>query len=338
MNRKFTGDISPLPVKPMLRSLLHIVKCALALLPLLGTGSLRAQQTPQYSQYIFNGLIINPAYAGSKGFLNANAIYRTQWTGLEGAPKTATFSLDGAHVADRIGWGVYAVQDQIGAQSHTTLSGNAAIKLKTSETGVFSFGLALGASFFNFDPARIKTTTPNDPAFVSSQEQALTPDLKAGLYYHTQKFYTGLSVANLMQFGVGHLMQPRPHVFFTSGYVLALSDFLKFKPSFLIKDDLHAPTSADFNAFLLLEERLWLGASYRTRLDIWQRRGKEDTGLAAAAAMAYMLEFYPTEKIRIGYAYDQGKSGFNNLGSHEISLGYYFIRPQGVRTMTPRYF
>jgi type IX secretion system PorP/SprF family membrane protein len=319
----------------MLRSLLHTIRFALALL---APACLQAQQTPQYSQYIFNGMIINPAYAGSKGFLNAHAIYRTQWTGLEGAPRTATFSLDGVNGTDRIGWGVYAVQDRLGAQSHTTLSGNAAIKLKTSEAGVFSFGLALGASFFNFDPARIKTTTANDPAFTGSQQNALTPDLKAGLYYHTRKFYTGLSVANLVQFGVGHLMQPRPHLFFTCGYVLALGDYLKLKPSLLIKDDLHAPTNADFNAFLLLEERLWLGASYRTRLDIWQRLPDEQAGLEAAAAMAYMVEFYPTDKIRIGYAYDRARSGFSNLASHEISLGYYFIRPQGVRTMTPRYF
>lgn len=322
----------------MLRSLLQILKFSLALLLLLCPSILRAQQTPQYSQYIFNGMIINPAYAGSKGFLNANAIYRTQWTGLEGAPRTATFSLDGVNVADRIGWGGYVVQDRIGSQSHTTLSGNAAIKLKTSEAGIFSFGLALGASFFTFDPAKVKTTTPNDPAFGGSQERSLTPDLKAGVYYHTRKFYTGLSVANLVQFGVGHLIQPRPHLFFTSGYVLSLGDYLKFKPSLLIKDDLHAPTNADFNAFLLLEERLWLGASYRTRLNIWQRLPGEEAGLESAAAMAYMLEFYPADKIRIGYAYDHTRSGFNNLGSHEISLGYYFIRQQGVRTLTPRYF
>lgn len=322
----------------MLRSLLHTLKFALALLSLLSPAVLLAQQTPQYSQYIFNGMILNPAYAGSKGFLNANAIYRSQWAGLEGAPRTATFSLDGVNVTDRIGWGGYVVQDRIGAQSHTTLSGNAAVRLKTSQAGVFSFGLALGASFFTFDPARIKTATPNDPAFAGSQENALTPDLKAGLYYHTRKFYTGFSVANLVQFGVGQLMQPRPHLFLTSGYVLALGDQLKFKPSFLIKDDLHAPANADLNAFLLLAERLWLGASYRTRLDIWQRLEGEQTGLEPAAAMAYMLELYPTDKIRIGYAYDRTKSGFNNLGSHEISLGYYFIRPQGMRTLTPRYF
>jgi type IX secretion system PorP/SprF family membrane protein len=321
----------------MQRSLLSLVKVALALLAWFGPGVLRAQQIPQYSQYIFNGLILNPAYAGSKGLLNANAILRTQWSGLEGAPRTATFSLDGVNVADRIGWGVYAVQDQIGAQSHTTLSGNVAVKLKTGEAGVFSFGLALGAAFFHFDPAKIKTTTPNDPAFAGSQQNSLTPDLKAGLYYHSRKFYTGLSVANLVQFGVGHLMQPRPHMFFTSGYVFALSDNLKLKPSFLIKDDLHARTNADFNAFLLLQERLWLGASYRTRLDIWQRLPAEEPGLGAAA-MAYMLEFYPVEKMRIGYAYDRSKAGFNNLGSHEISLGYYFIRHQGAQTMTPRYF
>jgi hypothetical protein len=133
-------------------------------------------------------------------------------------------------------------------------------------------------------------------------------------------------------------MRPRPHLFFTSGYVLPLGDYLKFKPSLLIKDDLHAPTNADFNAFLLLEERLWLGASYRTRLNIWQRLPGEEASLEPAAAMAYMLELYPTDKIRIGYAYDRTKSGFNNLGSHEISLGYYFIRQQGVRTLTPRYF
>ncbi|MGV3503382.1 MAG: type IX secretion system membrane protein PorP/SprF [Adhaeribacter sp.] len=322
----------------MQRSLSFFLKAALCCLLLSGAGGVQAQQMPQYSQYIFNGLILNPAYAGSKGFLSAHASYRSQWAGLEGAPKTATFSLDGVNVSDRIGWGVYAIRDQIGAQSQTDLSANAAVRLKTGEAAVFSFGLALGASFVSFDPDRVHTSTPNDPAFTRSKDQTLSPDLKTGLYFHTRKFYAGLSVANLVQFDVGHLMANRPHLFFTSGYVLTLSDFLKFKPSFLLKDDLKGPTNADFNAFLLLQDRLWLGASYRRSLDIWQRGIGEAQGLEPAAAMAYMVELYPSEKIRIGYAYDQSKSGFNKVGSHEISLGYYFIRQQGTPTLTPRYF
>jgi type IX secretion system PorP/SprF family membrane protein len=317
--------------------LINVKKYGMLALALLLAAVGQAQQTPQYSQYIFNGLIINPAYAGSKGFLNIHGIYRNQWTGLAGAPTTATLSIDGANVADRIGWGVYVVQDQVGVQSQSTLSGNAAVKLKSSENGVFSLGLSLGATYSSFNQGKIKTSTGNDPAFTGNQERSLTPDLKAGIYYHTRKFYGGLSAANLVQFGVGHLQQPRPHVFFTTGILLPLGDFLKLKPSILVKEDFRAPTNADFNAFLLIGEKLWLGATYRRSLDIWNRT-LESPDLEKAAAMAYMLEFYPTERIRVGYAYDQTKSGFNQLATHEIALGYYFIRQQGVRTLTPRYF
>ena len=314
-----------------------ILSFFIAGLALLCAFSVQAQQIPQYSQYIFNGLLINPAYAGSKGLLNANVIYRTQWTGLEGAPSTATASVDGVNAADRLGWGAYLVQDRIGTESNTTLAGSAAIKLRTSEKGVFSLGLAGGISYFSYNQNKIKTTTPNDPTFTNSGQSVITPELKAGFYYHTQKFYAGLSGANLLQWNQRQLTQPRTHLFFTSGYVFTLTEYLKLKPSILLKDDFKAPTSTDFNAFLLLDERLWLGASYRRQLFVWQDK-TETLDLVPIAAMSYMAEFYATEKLRIGYAYDATRSGLNNYGSHEISLGFYFIPKQNIPTTSPRYF
>lgn len=297
----------------------------------------QAQQMPQYSQYIFNSLLINPAYTGSKNFLNAHAMYRSQWAGLEGAPATATISLDGINQSERIGWGVYLMQDRIGAETASTLSGSTAVKLKTSGTGVFSLGLAGGISYYAFNQNKIKTGTPNDPVFINGSQQVITPDLKAGVYYHTQKFYAGLSGANLLLLSSSRLVQPRPHLYFTSGYVFTLNTFLKLKPSFLVKDDFKARTSADLNVFLLLDEKFWLGTSYRRQLNIWQSN-TENFDFYPIAAMAYMAEFYLTDKMRIGYAYDATKSGLNNYGSHEISMGFNFISKPRTRTVSPRYF
>lgn len=297
----------------------------------------KAQQNPQYSQYIFNGLLLNPAYAGSKNFLNANAMYRAQWSGLEGAPSTATVSLDGSGLNNRIGWGAYILQDNIGVQRQTAAYANGAVKIKTGETGVLSFGVAGGISNYAIVQGKLKTSSPNDPAFTGEYENTLKPDLKAGVYYHTLKFYTGLAVANLAQLNHNLTIKTRPHVYFTTGYVLNLSDYLKFKPSFLFKEDFKGPTNIDFNGFLLIDDKIWVGASYRRAIQFFENENGE-SGLEPAAAMAYLLEFYPTDKIRVGYAYDATKSGLNTFGSHELSLGYYFIKSPLVRTFNPRYF
>jgi type IX secretion system PorP/SprF family membrane protein len=296
-----------------------------------------AQQSAQYTQYIFNGLVINPAYAGSKEMWNLNAIYRDQWSGLEGAPTTQTFSADGTVKKNKIGLGFQAINDRLGAQGQLSVLASAAVRLSLSEYGKLSFGLAGGATQYSLDGTILKTTNPNDPAFPATKITTIAPEAKAGLYYHTQRFYAGLSAANLVPVKNDYVLTPERHYFLTSGYVFDISENLKFKPSFLIKEDFKAPTNIDLNAFLLIADRLWVGGSYRRGVELFNEVAS-DQKVNMSNAAAGIVELYITPKIKLGYSYDVTLTGLSNYASHEISVGYYFLKKEETNMLSPRYF
>jgi len=299
-------------------------------------GAAYAQQSAQYTQYIFNGLIINPAYAGSKEIWNVNAIYRDQWTGLDGAPKTQTLSADGTLKHGLIGLGFQAMNDEIGADGQLSLLANAAVRLKVSETGNLRFGIAGGATQYSRDWTKIKTTDP-DPLNQNDNARAILPTVKAGVFFHTERFYAGLSGANLVPVKSDYVLTPTRHYFLTSGYVFDLGEHMKFKPSFLVKEDFKGPTNLDLNAFVLFAERIWLGASYRTGVTLLEKQTPEQK-LELSSAWAGMAELYITPKIKLGYAYDFTLSELNGYASHEISIGYYFLKKEETFMLSPRYF
>ncbi len=219
------------------------MKIRLFFAAMLMSFSTMAQYKPQYTQYIFNGLVINPAYAGSKNVLHLNAFYRTQWMGLEGAPNTQSFSMDGVTKSNRIGLGAQIINDRIGAQRRTSASLNGSVKLNVSESGVLSLGVAAGASQFRVDRNKLSTTEPDDLTIIDAETNMINPDLKVGIYFHTDRFFLGISATDLIGMERKVAFNPERSYYLTAGYVFDLGEHLKFKPSFLMKENFHGPTN-----------------------------------------------------------------------------------------------
>jgi type IX secretion system PorP/SprF family membrane protein len=299
-----------------------------------------AQQNAQFNQYIFNSLVINPAYAGSKGLWNINGIYSSQWTGLSGAPTTETMSIDGA-LSEKIGIGIHLLNDHIGAQSQQGIFGSYAYKIKINDKYKLSLGLAVGASYFTIDGSKLTMETPNDPAIPTTLVTKLKFDSKAGAFFNSKRFYAGFSVSDLLSnvSKSNDLLVPNQarHYYLTSGYVFDLGENFKFKPSFLLKEDFKAPTNIDLNAFFLFKERFWLGASYRTGAKIFNNKSLDNT-LKYADGLTLMADFNISDALRIGYAYTYSLSALKEYPSHEICIGYYFPDKITTKMKNVRYF
>ncbi|OKL40609.1 PorP/SprF family type IX secretion system membrane protein [Pontibacter flavimaris] len=304
------------------------------LLALLLTTAANAQQNPQYSQYIFNSMGINPAYTGSKNVLNINAFHRSQWTGVEGAPSTQSLAVDGVVANDRLGLGLHITRDELGAHSTTSAYANLAVKLQVSQNAILSLGLAPGLVQHMVDGSKFGIT--DDPTIPTGKETAIKPDVKIGAYFHTPRFYAGFSGTDLLQFKDMDQVEPERHYFFTAGYVFDVSPFVKLKPSLLVKEDFHAPTSMDVNAFILLADRLWLGSSYRTSINVFNTAEMGD--VEKRTAVAFIAELQVMKQLRLGYSYDKMLNGYSNQSTHEVSVGYYFFRKKETRMLTPQYF
>jgi type IX secretion system PorP/SprF family membrane protein len=278
-------------------------------------GKLMAQQDPQYSQYMFNQLALNPAYAGSKEALSAAAFFRSQWTGLEGAPQTETMTLHGPTHKKKVGLGLAIIADQIGPKNSIGAMGSYAYRLRLGR-GKLSMGLRFGVYNFTYNWDDITYKDQADVYNTHTRTSIIVPTADAGLYYYTNSMYTGISATHLYNGKLttvsnltGDDASLAPHVFFTFGKGWQLSEQLTFNPSCVVKAAKHSPATADVNMSFLLDNRFWLGVSVRS----------------SKVLVAY-AQFYATEKFKIGYAYDFGfnKIGRAGGGSHEISLIYDF--------------
>lgn len=306
--------------------------------------SVSAQQDAQFSQYMFNGIYINPAYAGYKEQLNLHAFYRTQWTGIEGAPKTMSLAVDAIANDGNVGLALQLSSDRLGAQRNESVYANYAYRIRMNADGTsrLAFGVGIGAVQLGIDGALLN---PND--FEVNQpvgmQSSIVPDARAGVYFSNDRFYAGFSADNLVSQYIdidrySFIAQPKPHYYLTAGMLVPLSQDVLLKPSFLLKDDRGGPTSLDLNAFLILAEKFWIGGSYRTGVKLYNKSylQKDLSNLNSAVAA---VQIFPTQNLRIGYAYDfsigplQGYSS----GTHEISIGYFFNR-KNARMLTPRYF
>ncbi|MHA6250097.1 PorP/SprF family type IX secretion system membrane protein [Pontibacter sp. CAU 1760] len=311
------------------------MKIFYTLLALLLTTAASAQQNPQYSQYIFNSMSINPAYTGSKNALNLNLFHRSQWSGMDGAPNTQSLLVDGVVANDRLGLGVNMTRDEIGAQSTFSVYGNAAVKLPLSDNAVMSLGIAPGLVQHTLDGS--KFGIEGDPSIPTGKETTIKPDIKLGAYFHTSRFYAGLSASDLLQFEDMNQVEPETHFYFTTGYVFDVSPFVKVKPSVLVKEDFNAPANVDLNAFVLLSDRLWLGSSYRTSMNLFGDTEGDD--IKKRTAVAFIAELQVLKAMRLGYSYDKMLNGLGGYNTHEVSVGYYFIKKQkDTKMLTPQYF
>ncbi|MEY3443262.1 MAG: hypothetical protein RLZZ519_1543, partial [Bacteroidota bacterium] len=252
-----------------------VVTLAVAFVIWLQPASAFAQQDPMYSQYMFNHQVLNPAYAGSWGYLTSTLIYRKQWVGMNGAPETQSFAMHLPSKNDRHGFGIGFVGDQIGVTRTTGFSAAYAYRIHLGENARLALGLqgSLDNYRANFGEVRTGSTIdPNlnapDPAFSGNSVNLWLPNAGAGVYFHTKRFFAGASTPRLVLHdlnsnntaSIAHLSR---HFFFTTGLVLGREEsFLKFKPSILMKMSPAAPVQFDFNAHFLLGDRLWLGASY----------------------------------------------------------------------------
>ncbi|MFN5225679.1 MAG: type IX secretion system membrane protein PorP/SprF [Bacteroidota bacterium] len=293
------------------------------------TVSAFAQQKPMYSQYMFNMLNINPAYAGSRGAMSAVALYRNQWVGFPGAPRTTTFSFDMPIQNRKVGLGMQLYDDRVGIERTTGFNAIYAFRFQFAGSGTLSLGLQAGLLNYQANYTEVNTYLPNDPAF-SSNVRGILPAFAAGVYYNSDKFYVGFSTPALLRTKIKYnnaaevasVTSRDLHLYLASGTVFDLNPDLALKPSILVKAVSGAPVEVDINCNLWLQNKISLGASYRT-----------------GDAIVGMVEYQVNQQLRFGYAYDKTFSNLGTLvnGTHEIMLRLEFGSPS-VRVSSPRYF
>ncbi|MDB5002838.1 MAG: hypothetical protein JWQ34_1063 [Mucilaginibacter sp.] len=302
-----------------------------------------AQQDAQFSQYIFNGLYVNPAYAGYKSDFYVNSFFRSQWTGLNGAPQTESVAADGSVANDKVGLGLLLQRDQIGAQSNIAAYSNYAyrIQIGQDENSRLAFGLGLGFIQTGIDGNKLNPVQSGDNYIPTGYHSFLSPDARLGVLYTNDNYFVGASVDNLIPQYMHNMADasalgvpiPLPHEYFTTGAIFNLNEQTRFKPSILIKDSKSVPTSMDINAFLLLNDKLWLGATYRTAVSLYNKPNLQKN-LPTSSAMVAIVEFFASENLRIGYAYDYSlnKIGALGYGSHELSIGFLIKNSNSPRS------
>jgi type IX secretion system PorP/SprF family membrane protein len=289
-----------------------------------------SQTEPMYSQYMYNMLGVNPAYAGNREATSFNFFQRRQWVGLAGAPQTTSVSIDGAFNDNKLGWGVQTYDDKLGVERADGVNMMMATHIQVSDKGTLSGGLSVGLMNYRIDLLNVQGRyTPSDPAFYSNFNKWL-PAVGLGIYYNTDKFYAGFSIPNVLKsrltaFDVmnsGIQKVNSTHIFFTSGYVFDVNEDVKIKPSTMIKAVGGAPIEADFNTNVWLKNVIGLGFSYRT-----------------GDAMVAMAEAQINNNLRVGYAYDITISPlkYYNTGSHELMFRYEFGN-NNTKIKSTRYF
>ncbi len=284
-----------------------------------------AQQDAQYTQYMYNTINVNPAYAGSRGVTSIFGLHRTQWVGLDGAPTTNAFSIN-APLGSNLGGGLSFVNDKIGPTNENTISADISYTIQTSETYKLSFGVKGTANLFNLDVSKLNPEQAGDPS-LQNLDNNFSPNVGAGVYFHSDKLYLGASVPNFFEtkrysdndFVVN---KERMNFYFIGGYVFDVTESLKFKPAFLTKVVEGAPLQVDVFGNFLINEKFVLGAAWR-----W------------SAAVSLMAGFQVSDGIYIGYGYDLETTRLRryNSGSHEVFLRFELFKREN-KIVSPRFF
>jgi type IX secretion system PorP/SprF family membrane protein len=302
-----------------------------------------AQQDPQYSQYLFNSLVINPAYAGYRGTLNLDAIYRNQWQGVEGAPQTQSLIIDGSFVENKVGLALGIVNDKAGLRGKFLAYLNYAYKIKMGKERQLAFGLAGGLAQYNYDGERATYEEMQMIDFVDGRYTYIRPDARFGIHYSTNKIFIGLSATNLMSNALSKdnqkaiALNENPHFFLSAGYLFKINDFVKMKPSFLLKEDTKGPTSAELSVNFLLADKIWLGSSYRSNVKLFNKSNVINTGSMGSGIVGILR--FNTANWNIGYAYDYSTSSLRSFNaSHEINVGVVLNKKKNLTILSPRYF
>lgn len=293
-----------------------------------------AQQDPQFTQYLYNTVAINPAYAGNRGVTSIVGLHRSQWVGLDGAPRTQSLSIHSPISESKVGVGVSIVNDALGPTEETYIAADASYTVDLSKKGRLSFGLKAGGHLLDVNFNELNLFDTDDPQFEQNIDNKFSPVLGAGVYYHADKFFVGLSSPNLLTTehfdegsgngGVSSVAAERLHYFGILGYTFDISESLKLKPSTLVKVVNGAPLQVDLTASLLIREKFHIGGAYR-----W------------SAAFSGLVGFQVSDSMLIGLAYDRestdlGDQTFND-GSYELFIRFELFNAYD-RMLTPRFF
>ncbi len=284
-----------------------------------------AQQDAQFTQYMYNTINVNPAYAGSRGVMSIFGLHRTQWVGLDGAPVTNALSLNTPINNSNIGIGLSAINDRIGPTVENTLSVDVSYTVQTSETYKLSFGVKGTGNFFNLDASKLNPLVDNDPSLVNYNK--FSPNVGAGVYLHSDKSYIGVSVPNFIQSNRYDsdnvaIFKERINYYFIAGHVFDLNPNIKFKPALLTKLVTGSPLQVDVSGNFMFYEKFVIGAAYR-----WD------------AAVSALAGFQITDGLYIGYGYDMETTKLRkyNSGSHEVFLRFELFNNYN-KIVSPRFF
>lgn len=291
------------------------------------------QQIPQFSQYMFNTLHINPGYAGYKNAGYIQGVYRNQWVDIPGAPKTIAVSADFSSVDRLSGFGVSLLRDKIGPSDNKIALLTYARRIQMSRESFLGLGISSGVSQYSLDGNKLKMIDRDDHVLPIGLVSKTVPNLNIGLFYNNSDFYLGFSSFNLVgkstfKTNDGVFIQHDRHHFLTGGALYRLNNNVQVKPSFLIKHTGGSPTSIDLNTLVLLNDRLWVGGSYRTNFRAFGDQLQYRNELNQHTALVGIAEIFLTPELRLGYSYDYNLNVLNNrrASSHEISLGFYINR------------
>lgn len=300
---------------------------------------LQAQQDAQYTQYVYNTLSVNPAYAGNRGVLSLAGLYRSQWVGLDGAPETGTFNIHSPIGKGKVGLGLSIVNDRIGegVTEETYFDVSFSYTIQTSPLGKLSFGVNAGGELLNIDFSVLNQFT-TELTSENNVDNQFSPNFGLGVYYHTQKFYVGLSAPNILETdffdesplqtadgrSVSFIARERVNYYLIAGYVFDLNYQWKFKPAILSKVVSGAPLQVDLSANFLFNDKLTLGVAYR-----WD------------AAFSGLVGFQISDSLLLGLAYDReitelGRTQFND-GSFEVFLRFELFK-NFDKLISPRFF
>lgn len=308
----------------------NAIKSIIAALMLTLSGSMGyGQFDPMYTQYMFNELQINPAYAGSRECLSATALYREQWVGLDGAPSTLTASVHAPMMQQKLGVGINIINESIGVSRRTGINLNGAYRIKMDEN-TLAFGLQLGMVSLSENLSQLNLQS--DQQFMINSGKKSAPNFGFGAFYTAPKWYVGLSVPRMLQNrlnvsnGTGEVQNRLNaddlHYFIAAGAVIDIASNIKLRPNLMTKIVSGAPLQVDLSANALFNDFIWAGLAYRS-----------------GDAVSLLLGANITKQLRLGYSYDYSISALQdfNTGSHEIMLGYDFNYSKD-KIVSPRYF
>ena len=302
------------------------MKTRILLFVLMFTGVISyAQQDAQFTQYMYNTINVNPAYAGSRGALSIFALHRTQWVGLDGAPVTNAVSINTPISGSNLGLGVSLINDKIGPANENTFSADLSYTIPTSETFKLSFGVKGTANLFNLDVTKLDPKDAGDESLQNYNK--FSPNIGAGIYLHSDKAYLGLSIPNFIQTNRYddndvRIFKEKINYYLIGGYVFDLNQDIKFKPALITKMVEGAPLQIDVSGNFMFSEKFVVGVAYR-----W------------SAALSGMVGFQVSDGLYIGYGYDRETTNLKNYnsGSHEIFLRYEIFKNINKIT-SPRFF